>query len=341
VDIKNKFLKMLLFFKKYYPIILSFFLFVAFGFFINNKVMEKSHLTSSLIQPNTETIIDSIEIPQHINLTNFYRTYGQRMLGNDDAGINIISREEWGADNRYSNPQFIENFCKKNYCYEDRYNPEDTFSEKEYWRSLELLINYNQNFKSYDNLFLQSIKKENGFVYDYLPVEEIVVHHTAGKFTTNFEESKKELRKIYLMTAVQRKWRDIGYHYLIDGAGRIYEGSLGGKYSVGIHAYGHNKGTIGISLMGDFRPGHDKLTKATEEAFINLIKYLIIEYELDINQEEFYLRKPDLSGREMNKNIIKGHMELDIREEPTECPGVDPEYLRELIYPSLKTSALY
>ncbi len=340
---------MLLFFKKYGHIILSLFLLIIFGFFVSNGLIEKKYLTSSLIQPNAEIIIDSfdksnlehlnIEIPQHINLTNFYRTYGQRMLGNEN--IKIISREEWGADNRYSDPQFIEDFCQKNYCYEDRYNPEDTFSEKEYWRSLELLINYNQNFKSYDNFFLQSLKKENGFVYYYLPVEEIVVHHTAGKFTTNFEESKKELRKIHLMTAAQRKWRDIGYHYLIDGNGRIYEGSLGGKYSVGIHAYGHNKGTVSISLMGDFRPDHDKLTKAMEKAFINLVEYLITEYELDINQEEFYLRKPNLSGREMNKNIIKGHMELDIREEPTECPGIDPEYLRGLIYPSLKTSALY
>ena len=340
---------MLSFFKKYCHIILSFFLLIIFGFFMSNEIIEKTHLTSSVLQSNAETIIDSfdksnlehlnIEIPQHINLTNFYKTYGQRMLGNEN--IKIISREEWGADNRYSDSRFIENFCEKNHCYEDRYNPEDTFSKKEYWKSLELLINYNQNFKSYDNFFLQSLKKENGFVYYYLPIEEIIVHHTAGKFTTNFEESKKELRKIYLMTAVQRKWRDIGYHYLIDGNGRIYEGSLGGKYSVGIHAYGHNKGTVSISLMGDFRPGHDKLTKAMEKTFINLVEYLIIEYELDINQEEFYLRKPDLSGREMNRNIIKGHMELDIREKPTECPGVDPKYLRELIYSSLKTSALY
>jgi len=325
-------------------IISSLFLLIFFGVFINNEMIERKYLTSSLIQQTPKIVSSSfnksnIEIPRHINLTNFYKTFGQRMLGNEN--IKIISREEWGADNHYADPQFIENFCQKNYCYEDRYNPEDTFSEKEYWRSLELLINYNQNFKSYDDFFLQSLKKENGFVYNYLPVEEIVVHHTAGKFTTDFEESKKELQKIYLMTAVQRRWRDIGYHYLIDGAGRIYEGSLGGKYSVGIHAYGHNKGTVSIAFMGDFRPGHDKLNEEMQKSFINLVKYLISQYELDISKEEFYLRKPDLSGREMSKSIIKGHMELDIREKPTECPGVNPEYLRELIYSSLKTSAPY
>jgi len=67
-----------------------------------------------------------------------------------------------------TDPQFIEDFCEKNYCYEDRYNPEDTFSEKEYWRSLELSINYKKNFESYDNFFLQSLKKENDFTYETL-----------------------------------------------------------------------------------------------------------------------------------------------------------------------------
>jgi len=333
------------FFKKYYSIILSFFLLILFGFFVGDGIIEKKYLTSSLLKPKTDSINQltledlRIDIPSHINLTNFYKTYGQRMLG--DNRINIISREEWGADNRYADTQFIENFCQKHYCYEDRYNPEDTFSEKEYWRSLELSINYKKNFESYDNFFIQSLKKDNDFVYHYLPVEAIVIHHTAGKFTTSFEESKKELQKIYLMTAVQRKWRDIGYHYLIDGKGRIYEGSLGGKYSIGIHAYGHNKGTIGIALMGDFRPGHDKLTEEMKKSLINLVKYIIKEYQLDISKKEFYLRKPDLSGREMTKNFIRGHMELDIREEPTECPGVNPEYLRNIIYSSLNTSALY
>lgn len=348
---------MLSFSKKYSFIALGFFLLIAFGIFIGNRLIEKKSfygelsrtITSSLLQSKTGIIIDSlnqsdlaslqINIPQYISLTNFYKTYGQRMLGNED--IKIISREEWGADNRYADPRFIENFCQKNYCYQERYNPEDTFSEKEYWRSLELLINYRKNFELYDSFFLQSIKKENNFIYYYLPVEEIIIHHTAGKFTTDFEESKKELQRIYFMQAVQRKWQDIGYHYLIDGNGRIYEGNLGGKYSIGIHTYGHNKATVSISLMGDFRPNHDKLTEPMKKALVNLVEYLIKEYELDISQEKFYLRKPDLSGRERSENIIKGHKELDLREEPTECPGIEPEYLREIIYSSLKTSAVY
>jgi len=320
-----------------YGIVLSLLLLILLGVFISKGLIEKKSFYEEPGQAMTSNL--QINIPQYISLTNFYKTYGQRMLGNED--IKIISREEWGADNRYADPLFIESFCQKNYCYQEKYNPEDTFSEKEYWRSLELLINYRKNFEIYDNFFLQSIKKENNFVYYYLPVEEIIIHHTAGKFTTDFEESKKELRKIYFMQAVQRKWQDIGYHYLIDGNGRIYEGNLGGKYSIGIHTYGHNKATVSISLMGDFRPNHDELTEPMKKALVNLVKYLIKEYELDISQEKFYLRKSDLSGRERSENIIKGHKELDLREEPTECPGIEPGYLREIIYSSLKTSAVY
>src|SRR5680860_1343756 len=85
--------------KKYYPIILSFFLLILFGFFIGDGLIEKRYLTSSLLQSKTDSMDQlsledlRIEIPPHINLTNFYKTYGQRMLGNDQ--INIISREEW------------------------------------------------------------------------------------------------------------------------------------------------------------------------------------------------------------------------------------------------------
>lgn len=302
----------------------------------------REKLTFSLVQTasSAQESEISIEIPPQVNLDNFYGTFGDRIFGDEESGVKIISREEWGADNRYADLQFIADFCAHNYCYPDRYNPEDTFSEKEYWRSLVLWANDEKNFQFYDNSLVQKLTKENGVLYSYLPVEEIVVHHTAGKFTVDFEESKAELKKIYLMTAVQRKWQDIGYHYLIDGAGRIYEGNLGGKYAVGTHAYGHNQGTIAISFMGDFRPGHDEFNEKMQKSFVALVQYLIREYDLNAT-EECVLRRADLSGWETSSSLIRGHMELDIREDPTECPGVDPDYLRRLIYDSLNTSASY
>jgi len=277
----------------------------------------------------------NIEIPPHINLEDFYKTYGERLLGNDK--IKIISREEWGANNSYSNPDFITSYCQKHYCSSQEYDPEDSFTPAEYLKARELMINYKNYFQQYDDLFLQTKRKNNGVNYHYLPVEEIVIHHTAGKYTKTLEESKKEIQRIYLLHAVRRRWRDIGYHYLIDSQGRIFEGTLGGKYSIGAHTYYHNRGTVAIALMGDFRPGHDKLTPKMTESLIKLIQYLVQEYRWNLNNHLFYLRKPDLSGREWSAKIIKGHKELDLRNPPTECPGINPEELRKLIFPQIFT----
>ena len=47
-----------------------------------------------------------------------------------------------------------------------------------------------------------------------------------------------------------RQWADIGYHYAIDRAGRIWE-CRPITYQ-GAHVRGHNEGNIGILVMGDF-----------------------------------------------------------------------------------------
>ena len=93
--------------------------------------------------------------------------------------------------------------------------------------------------------------------------------------------------------------------------------------------------TLSIALMGDFRPRHNEFNNAMQTSLINLIQYLTEEYQFDLSKQEFSLRKIDLAGREKTENFIKGHQEVDLKQEPTECPGVDPEYLRNLIYPYL------
>jgi len=288
-----------------------------------------NHDPSSLSQKD----VSQINIPPHVNLTDFYNTYGERLLGNKD--LPIISREEWGADNHYADLTFIRNTCKRVYCSKNAYDAEDTFAPPEYWRSRELFLNYRKNFQDYDNLFLQTLKKKNGVTYQYLPVEQIIIHHTAGKFTTSLKDSEREVRRIYFAHAVQRRWRDIGYHYLIDGAGHIFEGTLGGKYSVGAHTFMHNRATVGIALMGDFRPGHDKITPAMAESLGKLVRYLAEQYHWDLSKRIFYLRKKDYSGREWTNKIVKGHNEVDYRSKVTDCPGVNDDYLRSIVYPYL------
>ena len=76
-----------------------------------------------------------------------------------------------------------------------------------------------------------------------------MIHHTD---TTNFEDPVLGLRLIYYYHAVTRGWGDIGYNYLVDFMGNIYEGRAGGETAVGGHAFQYNWGTAGIGTMGRY-----------------------------------------------------------------------------------------
>lgn len=81
------------------------------------------------------------------------------------------------------------------------------------------------------------------------PITEIIVHctATAPDWWTGKSTSAKvaEIRRWHVE---DRKWRDIGYHFLIDRDGTVATGRA--LDQVGAHVAGHNTGTIGISLFG-------------------------------------------------------------------------------------------
>lgn len=83
----------------------------------------------------------------------------------------------------------------------------------------------------------------------YAPIEHLIVHHTD---TANFQDPLVAIRTIYFYHAVARGWGDIGYNYLVDYLGNVYEGRVGGEGAVGGHAAGYNEGTVGIGTIGRF-----------------------------------------------------------------------------------------
>lgn len=94
---------------------------------------------------------------------------------------------------------------------------------------------------------------------DYYPVERIIVHYTETSNNDNTKElSVARIQSIYQYHAVTRGWGDIGYNYIIDQLGNIYEGRYGGNSVRAAHAFNsitrdnYNVGTIGISLLGNY-----------------------------------------------------------------------------------------
>lgn len=82
----------------------------------------------------------------------------------------------------------------------------------------------------------------------------ITVHHSGmlEPEEQSLSAAATIIKKIQRNHQKQRHWADIGYHYLIDRSGRVWEGrSI--RYQ-GAHARGHhnNHGNIGIVLLGNF-----------------------------------------------------------------------------------------
>lgn len=86
---------------------------------------------------------------------------------------------------------------------------------------------------------------------EYAPVQRMVVHHTV---TSGGGNPVAEVQAIYYYHAVTRGWGDIGYNYLVDAYGHVYEGRYGGDDVIGAHTARWNTGALGIALLGCYDP---------------------------------------------------------------------------------------
>ncbi|NMM25002.1 MAG: hypothetical protein HHJ11_16225, partial [Phycicoccus sp.] len=104
------------------------------------------------------------------------------------------------------------------------------------------------------------------------------VHHTASANTYAPEDVPAIIRGFYAYHTRPeadggRGWCDIGYNFLVDRFGRIFEGRAGGITStvVGVHTGGFNSRTIGIAAIGDFST--DPVPAALTESLSQLIAW--------------------------------------------------------------------
>lgn len=135
----------------------------------------------------------------------------------------------------------------------------------------------------------------------------VTVHHTDGHPRTELAASIEEMRGYQAYHMKGHGWADIGYHFVVDGAGRVFEGRH--TDVLGAHAEGANTNNVGIAVMGDYNK--TQLNGAQKDMLRHLISFLAIKYQTDPRQNGF----------------IQGHQHFN----NTDCPGRNiAAYLAEL-----------
>ncbi len=123
---------------------------------------------------------------------------------------------------------------------------------------------------------------------EYYRAQRIVIHHTVTRNYPN--DPYRAVREIYLYHAYSRGWHDIGYNFLIDSNGRIFEGKIGGEGTKGYHAFeAANDMSIGIALIGNFT--NTLPTSAQREALKKLIAEKATLFGFDLKYGKASLTK--------------------------------------------------
>lgn len=249
--------------------------------------------------------------------------------GLDD--IEIISRVEWGADEskRLSSHEVYQkiNEDKKEYVQYlidlKKTNYDKYLQILEASKKSSIINDYLSN-----NFLGEFLLDSTKSTYDWQKLwwkeqfasmkNKIIVHHTAtSRVVKTKEEAIDLLQWIYHYHALENGWWDIGYNFLIDPLGNIYEGRAWWKNVVWAHTKYNNTSSIGISLLGNFEE-----TNPSPQSLAALEKLL---YSLS---KEYWINPQDKIAYHISSKVppyvkdvydysIVGHRDSWI----TACPG--------------------
>jgi flagellar hook assembly protein FlgD len=155
----------------------------------------------------------------------------------------------------------------------------------------------------------------------YAPAIKLaVVHHTDGTNNYTPAQAAAIVRGIEVYHVRGNGWNDIGYNFLVDRFGTIYEGRAGGitRNVVGAHAEGFNTGTVGVALIGNFT--HATPPKAQQAALVKLLAWRLDLAHVDPLSTVAYVSGGNYkypAGRTVVLRAISGHRDTG----PSECPG--------------------
>lgn len=148
---------------------------------------------------------------------------------------------------------------------------------------------------------------------EYHPVSHLIVHHTVSN--NNSTDWAAVVRAIWNFHTYSRGWGDIGYNYLVDPNGVIYEGHYGGDDVVGTHASGANTGSMAVALLGTFtayspgiRPPDPMLNSAAD----------LLAWKADQRDINIFDASDALPNIDWGLPHLMGHRDVY---GTTECPG--------------------
>ncbi len=147
-----------------------------------------------------------------------------------------------------------------------------------------------------------------------------IVHHTAGTNNYTRAQAAAIVRGIEVYHVLGNGWNDIGYNFLVDRFGTVYEGRGGGveRNVVGAHAQGFNVGTVGVALIGNF--SYAIPTQAQQDALVRLLAWRLDVAHVDPESRVLYTSGGNYkfrAGRTVTLRAVSGHRDTG----PSECPG--------------------
>lgn len=169
----------------------------------------------------------------------------------------------------------------------------------------------------------ESIREQTAPSYGI--VEGGFVHHTVNANDYTKAEVPGIIRSIYAYHVESRGWRDIGYNFLIDKFGRIWEGRAGGvdRPVVGAHTENYNNYGFGASAIGNYDIAQP--SSAMIQAYGALFAWKLSLHGVAANATNVRI------GPKVFPHAIEGHRDT----KATACPG---KYLYAKI-PEIRTIA--
>ena len=152
-------------------------------------------------------------------------------------------------------------------------------------------------------------------------VKAFWVHHTAGTNDYSCADSAAIVRGIEVYHVKSNGWNDIGYNFLVDKCGVVFEGRKGGidKPVIGAHTYGFNTDTAAIAVLGTYISSG--VSGTVQDAIAHVAAYKLSQYGNDpygkVTLTEGVADGKYALGEQVVFNRIGGHRDAVA----TECPG--------------------